>query len=138
MSGDIGQALLRNSVYGELGVGLELRQCLVELAFDVDAGDAAERSRQLGQRANEPEVLEHLRAQFARDPADLVKSPSNRLFGVVDLVAMSGSAFSDRVEVQQHTGQYLADLVMEVAGDANALGFLRRQDAAAALLTLAL
>ena len=42
------------------------------------------------------------------------------------------------LEVKQDAGQYLADLVMEVAGDAYPLGFLRRQDAPAALLTLGL
>ena len=51
---------------------------------------------------------------------------------------VSGRALGDRVEVQQDAGQDLADLVVEVAGDADPLGLLRGEDAPAALLPLAL
>ena len=40
--------------------------------------------------------------------------------------------------MQQHAGQYLADLVVEVAGDADALRLLCSQDAPTALPPLAL
>ena len=37
---------------------------------------------------------------------------------------MVGSAGSDRIELQQYSGQDLADLVVEIAGDADSFGFL--------------
>src|SRR5687767_1609467 len=137
MPGNVGQALLRDAVDGELGVGLEVGQGLVEPALDGDAGYAAEGRRQLGERADETELLEHFGAQLTRYPPHFVEGSPNRLLGVIDLVSVGRGLVGDRVQVQQDAGQYLADLVVEVAGDADAFGLLRGQDAAATLLPFA-
>ena len=51
---------------------------------------------------------------------------------------MLGRGLGDRVQLQQDAGQHLADLVVQVAGDADALGLLRGEHAPAAFLPLAL
>ena len=51
---------------------------------------------------------------------------------------MRGRGLDDRLELQQHPGQELADLVVQVAGDADPLGLLGGEHAPAALLALAL
>ena len=138
VAGDVRQALLRDAIDGELDLRRELRQRRRELALDADARDARERGRQLGQRADQAEVLEHLRPQLARDPPHLVERAAHRLLGLVELVAMLGRGLGDRVQLQQHPGQHLADLVVQVAGDADPLGLLGGEHAPAALLPFAL
>ena len=83
-------------------------------------------------------MLEHLRAELARDPAHLVKGAPYGLLGFVDLVTVRRCGAGDRVEVEQHAGQHLADLVVEVACDADPLGLLCGQDASRTLPALAL
>ena len=131
-------ALLGDAVNGELGVGVEVGERPIELPIDFNARDASERRGQLGERADEPELLEHLGAQLARDATDLIESPTDRLFCLADLVTLSGSALGDRAEVQQDAGEHLPHLVVQVASDADALGFLGGEDAPAALSALPL
>jgi hypothetical protein len=72
VAGDVGQALLRDAVDGQLDLRRELRDRGGEVALDAGAGDAGERARQLGQRADQSQVLEHLGPELARDPPHLV------------------------------------------------------------------
>ena len=51
---------------------------------------------------------------------------------------VSGSVCLNGVELQQHAGQHLPDLVVQPACDPFALGFLRRQRSTAAFLALGL
>ena len=83
-------------------------------------------------------MLEHLRPQLAGDSPHLVERAADRLLGLVDLVAMRRAPLRRSSSVQQHAGQHLPDLVVQVAGDADPLGLLRGEHAPAALLALAL
>jgi hypothetical protein len=83
-------------------------------------------------------VFEHLRPQLARDPPHLIQRPANSLLRLVDLLAFSGPGSSNRIEVQEHTSQQLTNLVVQVTGDSNPLGFLGCEHAPAALLALIL
>ena len=135
---DVRQALLRDAVDRELGLGRERRQVGGEAALDRDAALVGELARELGQRADEAEVLEHLRPQLLRDPAHLLERLPDRLLRLVDVAACSASRLGERVELEQHAGQHLADLVVQAARDPQPLGLLRRERAPAALAPLAL
>jgi hypothetical protein len=100
MTCDIGQALLGDAVDGELLVLREPRQLRVELPVDANAGHTLEPAGELGQRADKAELLEHFRAQLARDSPYLVESPADSLPGVVDLGLMRGFGFGDRIQLE--------------------------------------
>ena len=138
VAGDVRQALLRDAVDGELDLRRQRRQRGRELTLDPDAGDARERGRKLGQRTHQAEVLEHLRPQLARDPPHLVERAAHRLARLVERVAMLRRGVGDRVQLQQHPGQDLADLVVQVARDPDPLGLLGGEHTPAALLPFAL
>ena len=68
-----------------------------------DDGDGsevpAERCRELCERADETEMLEHLGAELARDPSHLVKRPADGSLRLLDPVAMFGRRTGARIEV---------------------------------------
>ena len=109
------------------------------MALDDDAALIAEAPRQLGQRADESEVFEQFRPQLLRDPPHLLERAADGglclLNALTSTCAIGGG---ERVELEQDAGQYLADLVVEVARDPQSLRLLGCQCAAAALATLSL
>ena len=105
MPRDIRQALLRDAVDGELGFGCEFRQRGIEVALDIDAENTPESCCQLGERADEAEVLEHLWPQLARDAAHFIEGATDGLLRPVELTAMPRRGLGDQIELQQHPGQ---------------------------------
>ena len=65
MAGYVREALLRDPVDGELGRRSELRQRLAEAPVDLHPRGSCEGPRQLGERADEAELLEHLGPELA-------------------------------------------------------------------------
>ena len=107
------------------------------MALDDDAALIAERTRQLRQRADQSEVLEQFRPQLLRDPPHLLERATDGSLRLVDAPAPTCAVGgAERVELEQHAGQHLPDLVVEVARDPHSLRLLGRQRAAAALATL--
>ena len=102
------------------------------LEVDRDPGLVRERRREPLQRADEPEVVEHLRAELERDPADvlhrrrdLAAERGDRLTGRL----VVGQPLLDRLQPEHHRGERLAGLVVELAGEPAALDLLRGDDA---------
>ena len=136
---DVRQRLLRDAVDDELGIRAELRQLRIERAPDDEAGALLDAVAQVAKRRHEPELVEHLRPQPAREPANALE----RLLGGVErareLVGQRGRCRPrEPVDLEQQRGQPLADLVVQLGGHAPALGLLGDQRAEAALATLGL
>ena len=83
-------------------------------------------------------MLEHFRAELTRDAADFIESSTDSRLCLVKVFAVVWCRLRNRVQLQQHSGQHLPDLVVQVASDPNSLGFLSRQYAPPTLLALAL
>ena len=91
------------------------------------------------QRAGQPEVVERLRAQPARDPAHLLEAVARGLLRLEHALARRlGHVARGAAELQHDAGQALADAVVELLGDAQALALLRGQRAADAVAALGL
>ena len=128
---DVRQRLLHDPIESRLDVA---RQPAVELRLEVDA-----HSRLLGegvaqplQRGDEAEVVERLRAQLDRQAAHVVQR-------LDDLLAHGGDGFGalllgrgllDRLQPEQHRGQLLPGLVVQLARQPAPLELLRLDDAA--------
>ena len=124
MSGDVRQALLGHSVDGQLRVVREWREVGGEAPFDLDTARLGELARELGQCADEPQLLQHLGAQLSPDPSHLVEGLAH---GVLGLFV---------VEPKQHACQHLTDLIVEAARDAAPLRLLGAQCSLTALPSL--
>ena len=72
VAGDVGQRLLRDAVDHELLLAGERQAAGSSRRSTRTCACSAERVRQRGQRALQPELLERLRSQPARDPAHLL------------------------------------------------------------------
>ena len=76
------------------------------------------------------ELLQDAGAQPAGDAADLVEAVAGGLLHLAQLVAhRRRRVVGDPLELEQHRGQGLADLVVQFLGDALPLGLLRGQRA---------
>src|SRR5581483_1239234 len=127
---DVRQALLGDAVDGQLRLLRERGQLVCEAPLDPQPALVAELARELGQRADEAELVEHLRPQLAADPPDLLERLPDRRLGLL----APRLAF----ELEQDARQHLSDLVVEAARDPRALGLLRAQHAPRALAALRL
>jgi hypothetical protein len=80
------------------------------------------------QCAAQAELLECLRAQAPADAADVLGAAAGGLAQVVELFAqMLRHVVRHRLDLQQHRGQRLTDLVMQLASDSSTLGLLDRE-----------
>ena len=139
VAGDVREALLGDPVDRQLGVRREARQIRREVALDRDPALVGEPARELRERADQAEVLEQLRPQLLRDPPHLLERLPHRLLRLGDAAAAAlRIGVVERVELEQHAGQHLADLVVQPARDAQPLRLLRCERAAAAVAALAL
>ena len=138
MSGDVGERLLRDAVEDQLLL-IRQRQARLQRAFHPDAGLVVKRRRQCRQGAGQPEVFECLGAQPSHDPADVLGAAARGLPQLVELVAqLLGDLRRQPFDLQHDAGQGLADLVVELAGDAPALTLLDHQRPPDALAPLGL
>jgi hypothetical protein len=70
------------------------------------------------QRAHQAEVVERLRPQLDRDPANVLQARPSLLLDLDDVGAQRiGNAVLQSREHQQHRGQLLTHLIMELLGD---------------------
>ena len=136
--GDVVERLLHDAVDHDLLVGTELaeigRQSGVSRRRRL-AGEAVD----LGaQRGLEPVVVQRGRAQLAGEAQQLVHGHRGGLCRLAQLGAQRlGRVVLDRAQAQQHAGQRLVGLVVQVARQARPLGLLRAQDGLGALAALA-
>ena len=92
-----------------------------------------------GEGALQPQLLQRVRAQPARDPAHLLGAVPGRLAQLVELAAqLVGDARGEPFDLQDDAGQGLADFVVQLARDPPALGLLNHQRLSRALATLGL
>jgi hypothetical protein len=109
---------LRDAVDGQLRLVGQRRQAIWEPALDADAALVREPARKLGEGADQAEVLEHLRAQLARDPPHLLERLAHGARSLDGATLLGVTAAGERVELEQHSGQNLSDLVVQAPGDA--------------------
>src|SRR3954469_19644400 len=136
---DVRQRLLGDAVDHELLLARERREVAVEVRVDLEARLRAQPRAELRQRARQAELVEGLRAQPLRDAAQVVEVRSHCLRRGADLVVELGPRLLAHArELQERGRQVLTDLVVQLLGDAQALGLLRADDAPHALLALGL
>src|SRR5690606_22907704 len=81
---------------------------------------------ELLERAAQAEIREHAGSQSACDLADIVEALAHRLLCELRLLAQRlGRAVGDAAQAQQRDREALADLVVQLAGDALAFSLLR-------------
>ena len=92
-----------------------------------------------GEGALQPQLLQCVRAEPARDPAHLLGAVPGRLAQLVELAAkLVGDAGGEPFDLQDHAGEGLADFVVQLARDPPALGLLNQQRLSRTLATLGL
>ena len=84
------EALLRDAVDDELDCRIERRQLALEAPPHGDAGPLREAARETRERAREAEVVERLRPELLRNPADLLEARSYRLLRVRERLLLLG------------------------------------------------
>ncbi len=136
---DVRQAFLGDAVDGELRLGAQRWQLCGEPAVDGDGREPRERGRQLRERADEPEVLEHLRSELARDAPHLLQRLPDRVLRLDELVAaVGGDRVGDGVQLEEDAREHLADLVVQAPSNSQPLCLLGGERAAPALVALGL
>jgi hypothetical protein len=139
MADRVGDALLGNAIQDELLVVVELRQVALQLADDANARAPHELGREVRQGSGQPQRVESLRPQRAHDSADVFDGGQDAVAHVDDLVAqIRRRALVQPVELQGERREVLADLVVQLVGDAAPLGFSLRERPVQALTALAL
>ncbi len=127
---DIGQRLLCDAVDHQLGVRTQRWYLAVERAPDDQPGSLLDAIAQVAQRGHEPERVEHLGPEPASEPAHALERFLGRGLGGGELVTQlwRGGA-REAVDLQHQRGQPLADLVVQLGGDAPPLRLLSHQRA---------
>nr|WP_232075726.1 hypothetical protein [Phytohabitans suffuscus] len=130
MAGGVGHRLLGDPVDDQLGLLVQPGQVAVEVLPHGHAAVLGGLGGQGAQRADQAQLLQHPRAQPPGDTPDLVEAVAGGLLHLVQLVAQRlGCLVGDPLQLQDHGGQRLADLVVQLLGDAAPLPLLRREGA---------
>ena len=139
VAGHVGQRLLGDAVDDQLLLVSELGKMLIELLADPDARPLREPLAQDGQRADQAQVVERLGPQFQGDAPHVLQAGAHRLLDVLDVAAQRVvEQAADAGEAEQHRSQLLADLVMQLQCDPQALGLLGREHTPGRLAALGL
>ena len=138
MADDVGQALLRDAIDDELLLGSQ-RQVSLEVALDLDARSFSRSVHNASSALCRPSSS----SASGRRRRAITRTSSAAWPRCLPQALQIGSellrgAPGQRLAAQQQPGQQLADLVVQLARDAAALGLLRRQRTPAALAPLAL
>ena len=100
------------------------------LPAHVDARAPAEAVAERRERARQTEVRERLRTQLAGDPAHVLEARAHGLLRVGELDAALAEASLRAAELEQHGGERLAHLVVQLLRDAQPLGLVGGEHAA--------
>ena len=139
VAGHVGQRLLGDAVDDQLGVGAELGHVGRYPLDDVERRALGEALAEYGQGADQAEVVERLRPQLDRDPANVLEAHPDLLLDLHDIVAQGlGDAVLQAGEHEQHGSQLLTHLVVELLRDPQALGLLPGQHPTGGLAALGL
>ena len=128
MAGDVRQRLLDDAVDDELLELAQQRPRAVGGEVRRDAPALAEQPHLRAQRGHQAVVVERRRAQLAGQAEQLLHRLVGEALGLLELVGELGRrVLGGRGEAQRDGGERLVDLVVQVAGDARALGLLGAQ-----------
>jgi hypothetical protein len=131
------EALLGDAVDHQLGVGVQVRDLGGQVATDRQPRVLAESFGEGDQGAVQAKIVEDLRAQVADHRADLVAQCPRGLLNVTEGGRDARRGVASSVVEFEHQGRHaLADLVVKLAREADALLLLRRQHAATAFAPL--
>ena len=105
---------------------------MLRLELDSHPGLLGERLAQALERRDEAEVVERLRPQLDREPADVVQRLDDLLAhgGECRCPLLVGPRLLDRLQAEQHRRQLLAGLVVQLAREPAPLELLRLDDPA--------
>ena len=139
MAGDVRQRLLRDAIHDELGLGREHRQAGSDPLGHLEARPLGEPLTEHGQRALEPEVVQRLGPQFDGDAPQILEAAAHRVLHLEQALAqLVGDAALHAREREQHGGQLLADLVVQLLRDSQTLCLLAVEHASGRLTALCL
>ena len=126
---DVRQRLLGHAVQDELVVRRQVGQLVGDLLAHGQAGALGEPFAQDGERALESEVVERLGSQLDRDPPYILEAAAHGALDLGDVVAqLAWDPRLDTRQSEQHRGELLPDLVVQLLRDPQALGFLAGED----------
>ena len=139
MACDVRQALLRDAEDRQLLLARECRQAGCKKWSDAKPGSVGHLRSQRDQRAAQPELVESLRAQAARDLAHVLHAGPSALLYLHDrLLKCRRRRALESLQLQHDAGKGLADLVVQLAREPSTFALLGRQCAAAARAPLVL
>src|SRR5690606_23745286 len=128
----VGQPFLGDPVEDQFGLRAQLRQVRVEPVLHAQALPPELGGERL-QGADQAQLVQHPGAQPPGDAPDLVQAAAGGLLHQAQLLPqVLGGVVGDPLQLQQHGGEALADLVVQLLGDAAAFALLRGQGAGAA------
>ena len=139
VAGGVGEGLLGDAVDGEALLGGERGGLGAESVADAQFGALFDARGERDERAAQAELFEGAGSQAACDLAQVLDALAR---GELDLgevgVELGRHAAGEAIELEAHTGEDLAELVMELASEAAARAFLGGERAASARESLAL
>ena len=138
MAKRVGQCLLGDAVDHQLDLGAERRQTAFELAQHPHRALALHPQAERDQRVDQPQIVQRLRAQLAGDAADVVEAAVDRIDDLAQRLSLCGQLAGGAFGAQGDGGQRLADLVVQLAGDAQPLGLLGGERTVGAVAPLGL
>src|SRR6266511_2839386 len=122
MADHVRERLLGDPIGDELDLRPDIREIALGVEARLDAGLVSEFFDRSGERRLQPHVVEHRGAQGASQVEQLPHRLVGHHLGFDELpVELRRRLVARRLEVQQHAGQRLVDLVVEVARHPGAL-----------------
>ena len=111
----------------------------LDLSIDAQPRTPSEPIAERGERAGEPEVLERLGAEVGRDASDVLEACARRVLRFAQFPAqVIRQALFEPAQLEEHRGQCLPDLVVQLLGDPQALGLVCGEHSARRLVALQL
>ena len=125
MAGDVREGFLHDPVGRGLHLGREASLDPFVLELDLDTGLVGESLEEREQGGQQPELIEHGGTQVERETADPAEQVVDDAAGLLQPGVHRGRwLIAPRFEQQLEARQQLAELVVELASQAPALGLL--------------
>ena len=125
VAGGVGEALLCDAIDGEALFGRERGGLGAELVADPKSGALFDAGSERDQRAAQAELLERAGSQATGDLADILDARSHGELDLCEIgIELGRDPTGEAVELEANAGEYLAELVVELARETATLAFL--------------